>query len=66
MNFTKHNSGMSKQPEKPADEDATAAAMRAFLERKKAAQHGAGLPKPGENVERKEKPRVKPKIRRRP
>lgn len=57
---------MSKQPDKSAEEDATAAAMRAFLEKKKAARHGGGPPKPGENVERKDKPRVKPKMRRRP
>jgi hypothetical protein len=56
---------MSKQPDKPA-EDPTAAAMRAFLERKKAAQAGGGLPKPGANVDKKEKPRVKPQMRRRP
>jgi hypothetical protein len=57
---------MSKPADKPADEDATAAAMRAFLERKKAERAGGGLPKPGEIVERKDKPRVKPKMRRRP
>lgn len=57
---------MSKQPDQPAAEDPTAAAMRAFLERKKAEKAGGGPPKPGENVDRKEKPRVKPKMRRRP
>ena len=57
---------MPKQPDKPAEPDPTAAAMQAFLERKKAAQAGGGLPKPGENVDRKEKPRAKPQMRRRP
>ncbi len=57
---------MARKPEKPAPEDPTAAAMRIYLERKKADQAGGGPPKVNENMGRKEKPRVKPKIRRRP